>query len=467
MTPTPTKEPTKMPTSPYLNKYINEQLAKDDERLRVGLRPEVEEDMAGKYPDLNFEAPPIGESSNFDVGVSASTATAPVQLPSPSKNEPGIQLDSPFAMGSGQDSEYRQQFGLTPANPEINPVEPKPFQPKPAQKPQFQPPTPEIEAPKADDPTQEGMTPQQKALDDAATQLNADIARADKNNVPQLIAAAFAGLGDALVARGGGQSDFLGESMKARGDRRGALDRRRELLTGRQDAERTAEGKRTLETSRYKATTEAARLKEAKDERRYQETKGFKDRAEALKGEALERDLAETEKMAKLRRKGALAKAENIIGVVDKAISQVGITTTGEGGRAAEYVPFLRQKKIDLENSVNTLKANLAFKTLQEMREASKTGGALGQVSERELALLESALAALNTDQSRSQMLENLQKVKTHYQNAIDALNQIEAEGDTPLGEGGDQNVPGGTIDESKELNGKTYTKINGQWYEQ
>lgn len=60
---------------------------------------------------------------------------------------------------------------------------------------------------------------------------------------------------------------------------------------------------------------------------------------------------------------------------------------------------------------LDTLKANIAFGELTAMREASKTGGALGQVSDRELALLTSALGALDPGQSPENIRQQLQKV--------------------------------------------------------
>lgn len=74
-----------------------------------------------------------------------------------------------------------------------------------------------------------------------------------------------------------------------------------------------------------------------------------------------------------------------------------------------------------LEKTVQTIKANLAFDELQKMRAASKTGGALGAVSERELGLLESAVASLDPGLPRSQLMANLQKVNEHYQNWLKA----------------------------------------------
>ena len=61
---------------------------------------------------------------------------------------------------------------------------------------------------------------------------------------------------------------------------------------------------------------------------------------------------------------------------------------------------------------LSTLTSNIAQTTLQQMREASKTGGALGQVSERELDLLESSLGALDQGQTPENFKKNLKKVE-------------------------------------------------------
>lgn len=66
----------------------------------------------------------------------------------------------------------------------------------------------------------------------------------------------------------------------------------------------------------------------------------------------------------------------------------------------------------DFGAELDTLKANIAFNELAQMREASKTGGALGAISERELALLESSLGALNPRQSPDNLKAQLAKVK-------------------------------------------------------
>lgn len=82
----------------------------------------------------------------------------------------------------------------------------------------------------------------------------------------------------------------------------------------------------------------------------------------------------------------------------------------------------------NLRATINTIKSNLAFDRLQAMRDASKTGGALGAVSEKELKLLESSIASLDTSQSADQLAENLQKVYDHYNGFIEALEKEKQE---------------------------------------
>jgi len=62
----------------------------------------------------------------------------------------------------------------------------------------------------------------------------------------------------------------------------------------------------------------------------------------------------------------------------------------------------------DFAKDVGTLLANAGFDRLQEMRDNSPTGGALGQVSEMELQLLQSAAQNLMNSQSEGQFRKNL-----------------------------------------------------------
>jgi len=69
----------------------------------------------------------------------------------------------------------------------------------------------------------------------------------------------------------------------------------------------------------------------------------------------------------------------------------------------------------DLQGKIQKIDANSAFDQLQAMREASPTGGALGGVTEGELALLKSTVANLDPNMSQGEFLAQLQAARDHY----------------------------------------------------
>lgn len=73
----------------------------------------------------------------------------------------------------------------------------------------------------------------------------------------------------------------------------------------------------------------------------------------------------------------------------------------------------------DLERALETIKANIGFDKLQEMRAASPTGGALGAVSDFENKLLQSTLSNLATSQSPEAFMRNLSEVERVYNEIV------------------------------------------------
>lgn len=69
----------------------------------------------------------------------------------------------------------------------------------------------------------------------------------------------------------------------------------------------------------------------------------------------------------------------------------------------------------DVRALVDTVKANIGFDRLQQMRDNSPTGGALGQVSEFENRLLQATLGNLEQSQTEDQFLENLGRLENLY----------------------------------------------------
>lgn len=95
------------------------------------------------------------------------------------------------------------------------------------------------------------------------------------------------------------------------------------------------------------------------------------------------------------------------------------------GKSAAAPIPNFARSD-DFRNysaQLDTLKGNIIPAALTAMREASKTGGALGQVSDREGAWLSASLGAIDMAQSADQVIEQLKQIDTHlanWQNALD-----------------------------------------------
>lgn len=127
---------------------------------------------------------------------------------------------------------------------------------------------------------------------------------------------------------------------------------------------------------------------------------------------------AQTEKQAAAAQ-GAIDNAVRVIDTVNKAEKLVGPLTTGMGGVLA-VIPSSDARK--LQNTISTIKANLGFDRLQQMRDASPTGGALGQVAVQEINFLQSTVATLDQLESASDIRDALSRIKEHYSNWKTAL---------------------------------------------
>lgn len=121
-------------------------------------------------------------------------------------------------------------------------------------------------------------------------------------------------------------------------------------------------------------------------------------------------------------RKNLLKKNRRLLkNQIDKLITDVDgqtkLTKVGDQMRTNPYKKgidrFFSQDFRDMEAIVKTLKANLGFDALQAMRDASPTGGALGQVSERELDFLQSAAGSLDVGMSRDALIQNIKEIRS------------------------------------------------------
>ena len=191
-------------------------------------------------------------------------------------------------------------------------------------------------------------------------------------------------------------------------------------LARKQQTAAQLEAKASLEADKAAAKVEAAALQDQRNK------ENIALRAQlASSTNDLQRQLLQTkidDLQAKKTEKGekqeaakavAIRHATNVIKDVEEAIPLVGNLTTGLIGKAASVVPGT--PAYTLNNRVSTIKANLGFDRLQQMRDASPTGGALGQVAVQELQALQNSVASLEVGQDKKELEKNLGKIKEHY----------------------------------------------------
>ena len=160
------------------------------------------------------------------------------------------------------------------------------------------------------------------------------------------------------------------------------------------------------------------------------------DRLEPIPGGPQDTKVGKEAEAASRRQEGAIARADFVLGKVKEAIGQSGVTTTGTLGAISRNIPGTGG--YNLNKTIDAIKANIGFAELQAMREASPTGGALGQVAVQELNMLQSVLGSLDTAQSQDQLEKSLYAIEKHYNGWKRAVTQAQQ---------GQQAAPAGNAD--------------------
>lgn len=126
----------------------------------------------------------------------------------------------------------------------------------------------------------------------------------------------------------------------------------------------------------------------------------------------LEAEKAESLRVKEEKEQAAKEKAYGVVSSVDKALNIL----DEHGGWAAGFGAWLKDIPTTSANqmalALDTVKAQIGFRELQAMRDSSKTGGALGQVTVRELELLQRTIDAIEPELAPEKLKENLQNVR-------------------------------------------------------
>jgi len=104
---------------------------------------------------------------------------------------------------------------------------------------------------------------------------------------------------------------------------------------------------------------------------------------------------------------------DNVTSEIDRAIGLADYATAGVGGALLRELPMTSART--LNNAITMVKSNLGFDRLQQMREESKTGGALGAVTEKEIDLLQSTVQRLDQLTDPAELVRALEVVKEQY----------------------------------------------------
>jgi hypothetical protein len=159
------------------------------------------------------------------------------------------------------------------------------------------------------------------------------------------------------------------------------------------------------------------------------QTPGDKARAEADARAASERDFAAPKAYSGLQAQAAatdlvLSHLDRILGIgPDGKPTGKSMVTGGLGGTAglnALLAGIPETGAHNLEAMMDPIKANIGFDKLAEMRANSPTGGALGQVSDKENKMLQSVYESLDQKQSPEQLRANLTRLRAELVKARD-----------------------------------------------
>jgi len=268
------------------------------------------------------------------------------------------------------------------------------------------------------------MTKEQRAEEARRAQLGVSIGLSLKNVPPQAREMRLKAMLPQLTAQGLTEADIaaiplddegieagLGFAMSA-SDILSKMDRDRTFGAGREDEQ----WKRGFSEKQFGEQVRSNRVGEG------QRAQGL-----ALQRMGMMQDLSAAGQKAqdaagKLEqsRQAGRAKAESINETVSGVLNELGKGEAGFVGATAAKVPGT--KAYNIAREIETIKANLGFQELQAMRDASPTGGALGQVAVQELVALQATVANLDIGQSEAQLRRNLEKVRNHYNKWLSAV---------------------------------------------
>jgi hypothetical protein len=157
----------------------------------------------------------------------------------------------------------------------------------------------------------------------------------------------------------------------------------------------------------------------------YQLVEGRNEAGESvLRMEPIAGGPADVTKSEEAARERSLRTAGVITGSIDKIQERLKTTTLPVAGFVGGNLAKIKgTDAYSVKALVDTIKANIGFETLSQMRKESPTGGALGQVSNQEIGFLQATLANLDQGQKAEDFEAQLETLENIYNQVITKLN--------------------------------------------
>lgn len=182
-------------------------------------------------------------------------------------------------------------------------------------------------------------------------------------------------------------------------------------------AEATAERTRALTPAEIREKNASAAKAEAEAEEKRVEVETAK---EASSPEAKE-----------FARRKKLDDLNNLLANTAQARDAIGFWSTGPAGQVAENIWGTPAQ--DLTAAIEAIKSPIVLEALQEARKGSAVGATgFGALSQRELDIISASIASLKRGQSPEQLMENLNRIETHFRRFSAYNNGLDP--DTPEG---------------------------------
>ena len=139
---------------------------------------------------------------------------------------------------------------------------------------------------------------------------------------------------------------------------------------------------------------------------------------------------------------------------IDTAMGLISPKSTGIVGKTASKLPNTDAYR--LQKAIDPIISKIGFDALQDMRDQSKTGGALGQVAVRELEMLQASILSLDIGLDEETLKINLEAVRDQYESALREYNLYMDKMNLWIKAGGDPGNPPQTDEEFEEFIAKS-----------